>query len=190
MQNKGSVVIILIIALALVGIGASYYLGTQKARTPESYPIEVPDRKDNGNVTGCTMEAKICPDGTAVGRSGPNCEFAPCPGESSGTDAKDWKTYTNEGYGFLLKYPPKYQALTDSENLYGWKNGVVLFYDGGQSYDLAIQVWNSSDEYKEEYKDTSNITEYEVNGKIFTLLNANNNPEVDEMISTFQMTEE
>ncbi len=27
----------------------------------------------------CTMEAKICPDGTAVGRTGPNCEFAPCP---------------------------------------------------------------------------------------------------------------
>lgn len=27
----------------------------------------------------CTMEAKICPDGSSVGRSGPNCEFAPCP---------------------------------------------------------------------------------------------------------------
>lgn len=29
----------------------------------------------------CTEEAKICPDGTAVGRTGPNCEFAPCPTE-------------------------------------------------------------------------------------------------------------
>jgi hypothetical protein len=28
----------------------------------------------------CTLEAKICPDGSAVGRTGPNCEFAPCPG--------------------------------------------------------------------------------------------------------------
>jgi len=27
----------------------------------------------------CTMEAKLCPDGTAVGRTGPNCEFASCP---------------------------------------------------------------------------------------------------------------
>lgn len=27
----------------------------------------------------CTQEAKICPDGTAVARKGPNCEFAPCP---------------------------------------------------------------------------------------------------------------
>lgn len=30
----------------------------------------------------CTMDAKICPDGTGVGRTGPNCEFAPCPGEA------------------------------------------------------------------------------------------------------------
>ena len=29
----------------------------------------------------CTKEAKLCPDGTAVGRSGPNCDFAACPGE-------------------------------------------------------------------------------------------------------------
>lgn len=37
----------------------------------------------NPNVTpvGCTLDAKICPDGTSVGRTGPNCEFAPCPGE-------------------------------------------------------------------------------------------------------------
>ncbi len=29
----------------------------------------------------CTRDAKVCPDGvTSVGRTGPNCEFAPCPG--------------------------------------------------------------------------------------------------------------
>jgi serpin B len=27
----------------------------------------------------CTADAMICPDGSAVGRVGPNCEFAPCP---------------------------------------------------------------------------------------------------------------
>jgi hypothetical protein len=31
----------------------------------------------------CTMEAKLCPDGTAVGRTLPNCEFAPCPAVDS-----------------------------------------------------------------------------------------------------------
>lgn len=27
----------------------------------------------------CTMEAKVCPDGSAVGRTGPSCEFTACP---------------------------------------------------------------------------------------------------------------
>lgn len=27
----------------------------------------------------CTMEAKLCPDGSYVARSGPNCEFTQCP---------------------------------------------------------------------------------------------------------------
>ena len=27
----------------------------------------------------CTMDAMICPDGSSVGRIGPNCDFAPCP---------------------------------------------------------------------------------------------------------------
>lgn len=31
------------------------------------------------NNVACTMDALICPDGTAVGRSGPDCAFAPCP---------------------------------------------------------------------------------------------------------------
>ncbi len=27
----------------------------------------------------CTLEARLCPDGTTVGRGGPNCEFPSCP---------------------------------------------------------------------------------------------------------------
>jgi hypothetical protein len=27
----------------------------------------------------CTLEAKVCPNGSSVGRTGPNCEFTPCP---------------------------------------------------------------------------------------------------------------
>lgn len=27
----------------------------------------------------CTLEAKVCPDGSSVGREGPNCEFTSCP---------------------------------------------------------------------------------------------------------------
>lgn len=31
----------------------------------------------------CTEEAKVCPDGSSVGRTGPHCEFAACPGEET-----------------------------------------------------------------------------------------------------------
>ena len=31
----------------------------------------------------CTMDARQCPDGSYVGRSGPNCEFV-CPGPTPG----------------------------------------------------------------------------------------------------------
>ncbi|HTW96235.1 MAG TPA: hypothetical protein VMD74_01070 [Candidatus Methylomirabilis sp.] len=33
----------------------------------------------------CTLEAKLCPDGSYVGRTGPHCEFAACPDNSSST---------------------------------------------------------------------------------------------------------
>ncbi|MCI0597503.1 hypothetical protein L0Y34_00280 [Candidatus Parcubacteria bacterium] len=29
----------------------------------------------------CPADAKMCSDGTAVGRTGPHCEFSPCPSE-------------------------------------------------------------------------------------------------------------
>lgn len=33
----------------------------------------------DGETVFCTQEAKQCPDGSYVGRTGPRCEFAPCP---------------------------------------------------------------------------------------------------------------
>jgi len=40
----------------------------------------VPPVQPGTGVTACTMDAKLCPDGTTyVSRQGPNCEFAPCP---------------------------------------------------------------------------------------------------------------
>jgi hypothetical protein len=58
----------------------------------------------------CTMEAKTCPDGSSVGRTGPKCEFAPCPiAKSTPTitsiNTFSWKTYINSDLGFSFKYP-------------------------------------------------------------------------------------
>ena len=70
-MNTKIAVIILVVAAALMGLYV-YAFGF-----PEDRPRE---------ETACTLEAKLCPDGSAVGRTGPNCEFAPCPGESGGGD--------------------------------------------------------------------------------------------------------
>jgi hypothetical protein len=36
-----------------------------------------------GKFTACTLDAKLCPDGSYVGRTGPNCEFAACPSDTA-----------------------------------------------------------------------------------------------------------
>lgn len=38
-------------------------------------------------VKACTQEAKLCPDGSSVGRTGPNCEFADCPANTQGDNS-------------------------------------------------------------------------------------------------------
>ncbi|MEK7514882.1 MAG: hypothetical protein AAB608_00675 [Patescibacteria group bacterium] len=61
---------------------------------------------DNAPAPGgiaCTEEAKLCPDGSAVGRTGPNCAFAPCPGTIA---------YTNSDYGFALALPQSWNDFT------------------------------------------------------------------------------
>jgi hypothetical protein len=40
------------------------------------YVIEKPMPQET--VTACTEEARVCPDGSSVGRTGPNCSFAAC----------------------------------------------------------------------------------------------------------------
>jgi hypothetical protein len=97
-----------------------------------------------------------------------------------------WLTYKNEQYCFQISYPANYQALSDSNNLYGWPNAVVLIYGGGQSYDLPIEVWDSQSEYQAKYPNQANLTVKQVGTKYITLLNTNSLPEVDEIITTFQ----
>ena len=79
--------------------------------------------------TACTMEAKVCPDGTSVGRSGPKCEFAPCTTTKNfptpppaGEPTANWKTYTNTQYGYTVKYPSNIAFKQDRFYFFGDDN--------------------------------------------------------------------
>lgn len=45
--------------------------------------IGLPGGGTSEQPVACTMDAKMCPDGSYVGRVGPNCEFAPCLEEAT-----------------------------------------------------------------------------------------------------------
>ena|SRR3990170_8270888 len=104
MQKGFAPIIILvgILVITLVAGGAYYFL---KLKTPEQ--------------KACIMDVKICPDGSSVGRSGPNCEFARCPtpkpspSSTPSDETSNWKTYTNKIKGYLIKYPNEWQVSED-----------------------------------------------------------------------------
>lgn len=64
-----------VIFILLVSIGG-YYLGKLPNKSIITPTPTISQQK------ACTMDAKICPDGSSVGRVLPNCEFAPCSGRS------------------------------------------------------------------------------------------------------------
>lgn len=53
-----------IVIIVLVGIAGLVYRNATEQKGPTG---------------ACTLEAKLCPDGSGVGRVGPSCAFAPCP---------------------------------------------------------------------------------------------------------------
>jgi len=80
--------------------------------------------------TACTMEAKICPDGSSVGRSGPNCEFAQCPVSDAGNVglANPASVNCQEKGGNL-------EIITDLE---GNQSGLCKFPDNTQCEEWAF----------------------------------------------------
>ncbi|MEK7510840.1 MAG: hypothetical protein AAB582_01215 [Patescibacteria group bacterium] len=58
-----------VVLIIVVGAGAFIY------RNMMERPLE----PSGSEPVACTMEARICPDGSSVGRQGPNCEFSACP---------------------------------------------------------------------------------------------------------------
>src|ERR1035437_9718286 len=101
---------ILIVVAIIVVAGASYF-------------IFKPQPSVQVKQVACSMEAKLCPDGSSVGRSGPNCEFAACPSEIT------YITYKNTKYGFNVSLPTSwtgYSIVNGTREVRDVSSGVVV----------------------------------------------------------------
>ncbi len=102
MNNKKIAILFSTIAILFVSVLYLLYLNFQKPALP----------------IACTLDAKICPDGSAVGRIGPSCQFQPCPVTSAAPNPtsnqnSNWKIYKNSLYEF--RYPDNLKL--DENNL-------------------------------------------------------------------------
>lgn len=163
MKSKGFVNIFVVILLLIVfasAVAIAYLLGSGRLKWNGSNQISSPSP-------------------TVANTSTPSP--APTP-----TNKPGWKVYKSEKYGFEISYPESYQALDDKENLYGWPKGVVLFYNGGQAYDVVIEAWNSQSEYESKYPSGANLTVRKIGNKYITILDSTQEEGNSEVIATFK----
>lgn len=164
MKSKGIAAIPLLIILAgIAALGLAGYFAYQATKGTN---------KNTNKAVACTLEAKVCPDGTSVGRVASSCEFAPCPNANgnanlntnSNTNANSninaanptagWKTYSSEKFGMSFKYPPSYTIYEGSDNTpyqlsIGAKgSGITLWLD---------QVYGPRDEELTELTSTKQV---------------------------------
>lgn len=97
-------------------------------------------------------------------------------------------TYINDMYGFQLSYSESCDALDDETNLYGWPNGIVLFYCGGQAYDVAVEVWDSIEEYEAKYPSEEYMVE-EIGSQFVTVANITGKETNAEILESFELLE-
>lgn len=110
----------------------------------------------------CTMEAKLCPDGSYVGRVGPKCEFSACPlvtNSPSPNPTINWQTFGSQALGFTFQYPAEYAAPQERENYlslisplnpdrgrgFEAQNGelkIEIVVEPGQENDSTLKCWN------------------------------------------------
>ena len=94
--------------------------------------------------------------------------------------------YTNALFGFEMSYPDTCDALDDSNNLYGWPNGVVLFYCGGQAYAIAVEEWNTVVAYQAKYSSNEVVVEM-IDGHYITIFDMAKTQISADVIATFSI---
>lgn len=165
-----SVAVLLVIILGLVLVGGGAYYVMHQQSTPQA--------------VACTQEAKLCPDGSSVGRTGPNCEFAAC----SQVQATNISTpnpsqqnlgtmYTSSKFGYSFSYPDDWHIIS-SDNLYapqGSLDDVLIQSTDGKhlihvlAYPLPTLLTSANcHAYSYDFKSNEWIRGQELGGKMCT----------------------
>jgi hypothetical protein len=153
MNKKGSVDVLVLLVILTLFISIGGYMAINGLSAHKKNPT-------NGAAVACTLEAKVCPDGSSVGRSGPNCEFAKCQDSSSTADTvqrndwglvfakgSDWNVIENGADRIVLEgtsdqsngdkitasYVPS-NSITDVDAKFG---NVTYFYDSAKQQWMA-----------------------------------------------------
>ena len=84
---------------------------------------QLTNRSNSSLPIACPADAKLCPDGSAVGRTGSKCEFQPCIQDSptsipTSNPTSNWKTYANSKFSFSFNYPSNYSFTENLSNNY------------------------------------------------------------------------
>lgn len=113
----------------------------------------------------CTMEAKQCPDGSYVGRTGPKCEFTACPQTGTSEFNKPITMRVSEKIIFSDSFSLTLQEINDSR----CKPGVQCIWQGELS---AVFSANINGSLKEIRLGTVNNTKVSFKNYIFSLESA------------------
>ena len=124
MKNHTKQLIAGIVLILVLGIGGFLY------RNEVERPTVSGSQQGTGasNGVACTEEAKICPDGSAVGRTGPNCSFAECPPPNAEL------TVGSTTLDFVL--PAGYQKATNASG-----SSLVAEYDQPGTTGSVIKIY-------------------------------------------------
>ena len=125
MGKKSIMILLLFLILALVSLLVVFELFSKQL-----FPFA--NTNNNNGQIACTMEAKLCPNGSYVARSGPNCEFATCPNNETSTTSQsseenpvlpeenifDFQVYRNDANNLSFQILPnlsvyKFVNITD-----------------------------------------------------------------------------
>ena len=127
-MGKNKKVILGAVIILLIALGAWWFLA---------------DKGSKEEAVVCTMEAKICPDGSSVGRIPPQCDFAPCPKEDLIQVEVPW---ANEAISSPLVIKGKARGSWFFEGVF-----PVKLYDGNGQLLVATTAQATKDWLSEDF---------------------------------------